>query len=118
MSYATDITLTCRDCSREFDFTAGEQDFYAQKGFTNQPTRCASCRQAYKASRSGDRDGYGSRDNNGSRSSYGSDRGQRELHAVRCSACGQTAQVPFVPRGDKPVYCSDCFRNQRSTSRW
>ena len=115
MSYA-DKTITCRDCGMDFVFTAGEQEFYAQKGFTNEPTRCASCRQARKAGGSG-RGGYGDRE------SYGSSRGSREMHTTTCASCGKEAQVPFVPRGDKPVYCSDCFQQQRqsfsrSSSRW
>ena len=128
MSYA-DKTITCRDCGIDFVFTTGEQEFYAQKGFTNEPTRCASCRQARKAGggRSG---GYGSRDSYSSgyddRGSYGSrgySSGEREMHSATCASCGKEAQVPFVPRGDKPVYCSDCFREQRqsysrSSSRW
>jgi hypothetical protein len=72
MSYA-DKTITCRDCGMEFVFTAGEQEFYAQKGFTNEPTRCPSCRQQRKAS-GGGRGNYGSRDGGYSRDSYG-DRG-------------------------------------------
>jgi CxxC-x17-CxxC domain-containing protein len=126
MSFA-DKTLTCRDCGSQFTFTVGEQEFYAQKGFDNEPTRCQNCRQSRKQSRSGG--GYSSRDSYGggysSRDSYGggysSDRGQREMHTTTCSSCGRDAQVPFVPRGDKPVYCSDCFQSQRparSNSRW
>jgi CxxC-x17-CxxC domain-containing protein len=104
----TDKTVTCRDCSTQFIFTTGEQEFYAQKGFTNEPTRCPSCRQANKANRNGgsSRGGQG----------YSSDRGNREMFSVRCSECGNEAQVPFQPRGDKPVYCSDCFRSQRQSS--
>jgi CxxC-x17-CxxC domain-containing protein len=124
MSYA-DKTITCRDCGMAFVFTSGEQEFYAQKGFTNEPTRCPSCRQARKAGggRSGgydDRESYGS--SYGQSSGYS--RGERELHSATCASCGREAQVPFVPRGDKPVYCSDCFRQQRqssysrSSSRW
>jgi CxxC-x17-CxxC domain-containing protein len=115
MSYA-DKTLACRDCGMEFVFTAGEQEFYAQKGFTNEPTRCPSCRQARKAGGrdSGGRDSYGG--------GYGGDRRgsgprmqsqSREMHSVACASCGREAQVPFIPRGDKPVYCDDCFRQQR-----
>src|SRR6478672_1541761 len=78
MSYA-DKTITCRDCGMDFVFTSGEQEFYAQKGFTNEPTRCASCRQARKAGgggRSGGRDsyssgGYDDRESYGSGSSRG-----------------------------------------------
>lgn len=107
MSYA-DKSLSCRDCGRDFVFTAGEQEFHAQKGFTNTPARCPDCRTARKASGS-----FG-----GSRNS-----GPREMHTAVCSSCGKEAQVPFVPRGDKPVFCSDCFQNQRSgssssSSRW
>jgi len=118
MSYA-DKTITCRDCGMDFVFTSGEQEFYAQKGFTNEPTRCSACRQARKAAggRSG---GYGERD---SYSSGGYSSGERQMHSATCASCGREAQVPFVPRGDKPVYCSDCFREQRqsysrSSSRW
>jgi CxxC-x17-CxxC domain-containing protein len=132
VSYA-DKTLTCRDCGTAFTFTAGEQEFYDQKGFTNQPTRCPDCRAARKASGGGRSSsgggGYGSRDSyGGGRDSYsgggssyggGSSRGQREMYTTTCSQCGKEAQVPFVPRGDKPVYCSDCFQSQRqSNSRW
>src|ERR1044071_1364954 len=63
MSYA-DKTIACRDCGMDFVFTAGEQEFYAQKGFTNEPTRCPSCRQARKSG-GGGRDSYG-----GGRDSY------------------------------------------------
>ena len=124
MSFA-DKTMTCRDCGEAFTFTSGEQEFYEQKGFTNEPTRCPSCRQARKQSRNSGGDSYGSRDSYGGGSSYGggysSDRGQREMHTTTCSSCGKEAQVPFVPRGDKPVYCSDCFQSQRparNNSRW
>jgi len=124
MSYA-DKTITCRDCGMEFIFTTGEQEFYAQKGFTNEPTRCPSCRQQRKAGggRSG---GYSSRDYD-DRDSYGSrggsSRGEREMHSATCASCGKEALVPFVPRGDKPVYCSDCFQQQRqsysrTSNRW
>jgi CxxC-x17-CxxC domain-containing protein len=125
MSYA-DKTITCRDCGTDFVFTAGEQEFYAQKGFTNEPSRCPSCRQQRKAS--GGRGGYSSRDSYGDRDSYSSSSrggyssgGQREMHVATCASCGGEARVPFVPRGDKPVYCADCFAQQRrgsSGGRW
>ncbi|MFO8144979.1 MAG: zinc-ribbon domain-containing protein [Candidatus Syntrophosphaera sp.] len=44
-----DKTMVCRDCSKEFLFTEGEQEFYKEKGFTNEPTRCPDCRKAKKA---------------------------------------------------------------------
>ena len=129
MSYA-DKTLTCRDCGTQFVFTAGEQEFYAQKGFTNEPTRCPSCRQQRKAGGGGRSGGRGSYSCGGydDRESYSSrdggySTGPREMHSATCALCGKEALVPFVPRGDKPVYCSDCFREQRqsssrSSSRW
>ena len=103
MSY-NDKSLSCRDCGKEFVFTAGEQEFHAEKGFTNVPSRCPDCRAARKNA-----GGFG-----GGRSS---DRGgPREMHSAICSECGKEAKVPFVPRGDKPVYCSECFQNQRDSS--
>ncbi|MBK9943362.1 MAG: zinc-ribbon domain containing protein [Kouleothrix sp.] len=115
MSYA-DKTITCRDCGMDFVFTSGEQEFYAQKGFTNEPTRCPSCRQARKAS-GGGRSSYGD-DSYGNRGG-GYSSGTREMHTTVCASCGKEAKVPFQPRGDKPVYCSDCFQQQRrSSARW
>ena len=114
-----DRTLTCSDCGSEFTFTAGEQQFYAEKGFTNEPRRCPACRQARKASSGGS---YSS-----SSSSYGSSsyapRAERTMYPAVCSSCGKDTMVPFQPRNDKPVYCSDCFQQQRSqrssySSRW
>ena len=122
MSYADKI-ITCRDCGMEFVFTSGEQEFYAQKGFTNEPTRCPACRQARKAGsnrgsygerQSYDSSGYDDRADYGSRGGYS--RVEREMHSATCASCGKEAQVPFVPRGDKPVYCSDCFSEMRGGS--
>lgn len=97
-----DKTLKCADCGNDFVFTAGEQDFYAQKGFTNAPTRCPSCRAARKAAR----EGGGSYSSGG----YG---GQRQMYPAVCAQCGKETEVPFQPRGDKPVYCSDCYKSQK-----
>ncbi|MHB8399648.1 MAG: CxxC-x17-CxxC domain-containing protein [Candidatus Limnocylindrales bacterium] len=119
-----DKTLTCADCSQQFVFTASEQDFYAQRGFT-EPRRCPSCRASRKASRgttTGGSSGYGgggySSGGGGGYSSGGGggggyDRGPREMFAATCSNCGREAQVPFRPTSGKPVYCSDCFRSMR-----
>jgi len=110
-----DKTLVCRDCGSEFVFTAGEQEFYAQKGFTNQPSRCPDCRRSAKAARNGG-GSYGN-----SYSGGGGSRPERTMHPAVCSACGKETMVPFVPSNDKPVYCSDCFqsrRQERSYSRW
>src|SRR5579859_6011807 len=103
---SADTTLTCRDCGQGFTFTSGEQDFYASRGFS-EPSRCPDCRAARKAQRDG---GEGSSYGGGGYSSAG--RGQREMFSATCSSCGQEAQVPFQPSGDKPVYCSTCFQQR------
>ena len=142
MSYA-DRVLTCRDCGQSFVFTAGEQEFHASKGFENDPSRCADCRASRKASRGGSGGGYG--DGGGYSSGGGGgysgggyssggggggysgggysggggggyDRSERTMYTATCSECGQEARVPFQPRGDRPVYCSDCFSRQRGGS--
>ena len=100
MAY-TDKTLTCSDCGQAFTFTAGEQEFHQSKGFTNEPRRCPNCRSARKADGGG---GYG-----GGGGGYGGG-GRREMFSATCASCGKEAQVPFQPRGDRPVYCSDCFQ--------
>ena len=106
MAYA-DKTMTCRECGQEFPFTSGEQEFFAQKGFTNEPSRCPSCRSARKAER-----GEGGGFSGGGGGGYG---GSREMFEATCSSCGGVARVPFQPSGDKPVYCSNCFQSQRSS---
>ena len=93
----TDRTLTCGDCATPFTFTAGEQEFHASKGFTNEPRRCPNCRGAR-------------RDTGGGGAGGGMGGGAREMFTVTCSSCGKDARVPFQPRGDRPVYCSDCFK--------
>ncbi|KLU65269.1 hypothetical protein DEAC_c28210 [Desulfosporosinus acididurans] len=94
-----DKTLVCRDCGQEFVFSASEQEFYAEKGFTNEPGRCPSCRAARKQQTRGNGGGYG--------------RQQREMFPAVCAECGKETMVPFQPSGDKPVYCRDCFQSQR-----
>jgi CxxC-x17-CxxC domain-containing protein len=95
-----DKALTCRDCGQEFAWTAGEQEFYAQRGLQNAPGRCPSCRSARRAG-------------GGGYSSGGYSSGPREMFTATCSNCGGEARVPFQPRGDKPVYCSSCFEQVR-----
>jgi CxxC-x17-CxxC domain-containing protein len=112
--YASDKTLTCQDCNQEFVFTASEQSFFAERQFT-EPRRCPSCRAARKAQR-GDSGGGSSYSGGGRSGGYSS--GPREMFSATCSSCGREAQVPFRPSGAKPVYCSDCFTNQRSSSRY
>ena len=132
-----DKTIVCADCGQEFTFTASEQAFYAEKGFTDAPKRCKPCRQARKAQRNagsygddsyggGGGSSYGGVGGGGSSygggggggSSYGGggggyDRPPRQLYDAVCADCGKTAQVPFQPTGSRPVYCNDCFRARR-----
>ena len=82
-----DKTLICKDCGKEFVFTAGEQEFYAEKGFQNEPQRCKECRTARKNAA----------------------KPARELFTAVCAKCGKEAKIPFEPKSDKPVYCSECF---------
>jgi CxxC-x17-CxxC domain-containing protein len=99
MSYE-DKTLTCSDCNASFTFSASEQEFFASKGFTNEPGRCPDCRAARKQQRGG---GYGG----------GGYRQQREMYPAVCASCGKSTQVPFEPRNGRPVYCSDCYSKTR-----
>ena len=110
-----DQTLTCTDCGAQFTFTQSEQEFYQSKGFST-PGRCPSCRAARKAARnSGGGSGYGSGSSYGSGGgSYG---GDRQMYPAVCAQCGKQTEVPFQPRGDRPVYCSDCFRSQGGGGR-
>ena len=104
MSYE-DKTLMCQDCGQPFTFSADDQAFHADKGFTNDPKRCSSCRRTRRDQRSDGGFGGG----------YG--QGPREMHPVVCAECGIDTTVPFLPRGDRPVYCSDCFSKQRTSVR-
>ena len=82
-----DKTLICKDCGNEFIFSAVEQEFYAEKGFVNEPQRCKECRFARKAAA----------------------KAPREMHDAICASCRAACKVPFQPKDDRPVYCSECF---------
>ncbi len=99
----TDETLSCVDCGRPFSFTAGQQEFFASKGFANKPSRCNDCRNARKSGEGG-RGG----DSGGNR---------REMFKATCSQCGGVAEVPFQPRTGKPIFCRDCFSAQQGNTR-
>lgn len=96
-----DRTLKCRDCGADFVFSASEQEFFAEKGFTNDPSRCQECRAARK---------------NQNRGGYSNDyrRQERQMYPAVCASCGKDTEVPFQPSGEKPVYCRDCFRQRSS----
>ena len=111
MTNFQDRTLTCRDCNQEFTFTTSEQEFFAQRGFTNDPSRCPECRATRKA-----RIGESGRSGSGySGGGYGGGQ-RREMFPAVCAQCGKDTQVPFQPRGDRPVYCSECYSAQRARS--
>ncbi len=104
----SDKTLTCVDCGGEFIFTVGEQEFFNSRGYVNEPKRCQNCRSSRRTSqRSGGGGGGG-----GGGGFLG---GAREMHPIVCAECGNEAMVPFLPRGDRPVYCSDCFSRMRGS---
>jgi CxxC-x17-CxxC domain-containing protein len=93
-------SLQCADCGKTFPFTVEEQEFFASKGYTNEPKRCPECRQTRRSERFG----------NGGNSRGG----PRQMFPAVCAQCGKETQVPFQPRGDKPVYCRDCYVKSRS----
>ena len=93
-----DKTLVCRDCGNEFIFSASEQQFFADKGFQNEPGRCKACRDKRRAANGGF---------------------SRPMYDVICDRCGQPTQVPFQPTGSSPVYCKACLQIVRSeNNRW
>lgn len=117
-----DKQLTCVECGASFTFTGAEQERHAQLGFTNEPKRCAPCRAAKKAAGGGAGGGGGGRGGGGGGGGFGGPRGggggggaggPREMHPAVCAQCGKPTQVPFKPRGDRPVYCSDCYSQRR-----
>ena len=107
MSYE-DKQITCSDCGTTFTFSAEEQEQFASRGYTNEPKRCSTCRAAKKQSASGS-SSYGNR-------GYGST--PRQMFPVKCATCGKDTEVPFDPRGDRPVYCSDCYRKTNPARRY
>ena len=118
----TDQILYCRDCNQEFTFTTGEQEFYASRGLTNAPSRCPECRAARKQSGGGSYSGGGRSSGGGAprgASSGGGfrDREARPMYTAICASCGREASVPFQPREDRPVYCSDCYQPQPRNSQ-
>lgn len=86
-----DKTLVCKECGGEFVFTAGEQEFYATRGFQNEPQRCKPCRDARKNAA----------------------KAPREMYKAVCANCGNEAVVPFQPSTDRPVYCSECYASMK-----
>ncbi|MGC9224824.1 MAG: CxxC-x17-CxxC domain-containing protein [Terracidiphilus sp.] len=96
-----DLQLTCSDCGREFTFSSEDQAFFQQRGYST-PKRCKACRQAKNSNQPGGGEHYPRNDAQGT--------------TVTCSACGKQTTVPFEPRGDRPVYCQECFRSRKKDS--
>ena len=90
----SDKTLICVECGSEFTFAVSEQEFFASRGFTNEPKRCLNCR-------------YTRRNQRREESS------PREMYPVTCAECGIETTVPFEPKGTRPVYCHECFLKQK-----
>lgn len=106
-----DKTMTCIDCQAEFVHSADDQQRYSERGFTNEPKRCPTCRERRKTS--GDAGGGGGRSHGGrGGGGYGGGGGggSREMYDITCAGCGKPTQVPFKPTGSRPVYCRDCFQ--------
>lgn len=99
-----DKSLVCRECGATFIFTQGEQEFYASHGLTNQPSRCPTCRAARKAQQTG---------GVAPAAPVRPPQEARIMYPATCARCGAQTQVPFQPRGDRPVYCSSCFQAER-----
>ncbi len=87
----TDRVLTCSDCGAEFVFTAGEQLFFHDKQFRNEPRHCKQCKA--KRVRGGSR--------------------VRPETRTNCSQCGAATTVPFKPTQGRPVLCRSCFQQQK-----
>ena len=92
-------SIQCADCGVTFTFSAEDQEFFQSKGYTNLPKRCPECRRARKTDRNSSSNGFSN--------NYGA---PRQMYPATCAECGKSTEVPFQPRGDKPVYCSDCYR--------
>ncbi|MHB1042397.1 MAG: zinc-ribbon domain containing protein [Eubacteriales bacterium] len=103
-----DRVLSCKDCGREFVFSVREQEFYAEKGFENDPLRCPECRAARKSRRN--EGGYGG----GGYNQFGrAPRAPRQMYEATCAECGNLTEVPFKPKEDRPVYCDNCFKQRK-----
>ena len=112
MAYV-DKEIACKDCGNGFVFTAGEQEFYAAKGLQNEPARCPRCRTARRTARAQEpEEGYV---RYGVFASFGG-KTPRQMHPAACAECGIMTEVPFIPRGDRPVYCSSCYNKVRAAA--
>ncbi len=102
----TEKQIQCADCGATFAFTVEEQEFFASKGYTNEPKRCPACREARRSQRNDFGGGGG-----------GGYRPMRQMYPAVCAECGKECQVPFEPRDGRPVYCSDCYSKHKPDTR-
>jgi CxxC-x17-CxxC domain-containing protein len=130
MDYS-DKTISCIDCQAEFIHSATDQQRYAERGFTNEPKRCPTCRAKRKTQGGGSGGGGGGgRGYGGGGGGYGGggggyggggggygggggSRAPKQFFPATCAECGKETEVPFKPSGDRPVYCRDCFKSRR-----
>lgn len=96
-----DKTLECVECEQQFVFSVDDQQYHAERGYTD-PKRCPECRRARRSQLG----------------SGGGSRADRQMYPAVCAQCGRDTEVPFEPRGDRPVYCNECFAQQRSSSAY
>ena len=96
-----DKMLKCVDCGTEFLFTAGEQLFFHDKQFKNEPKRCKTCK-AKRLSLVG--------------APPAGNRFPRVETRTTCSQCGKETTVPFRPTQGRPVLCRECFQEKRTAA--
>ncbi len=96
-----DKVLKCIDCGMEFVFTAGEQSFFYDKQFKNEPKRCKGCKNKRVAVL-----GSGSQPHTFSKTET----------RTNCSQCGKETTVPFRPTQGRPVLCRECFQQARGVA--
>ena len=96
----TDRELSCVECNESFTFSSEDQSYHAEKGYENDPKRCRTCRAVRRSNR-----------NSMGGGGFGNRR-PREMHTIECADCNKESTVPFRPRGDRPVYCSDCYESR------
>ena len=114
MDYS-DKTISCVDCGADFVHSATDQQRYAERGFTNEPKRCPTCREKRKATGGGGSGGGGggrSRSGGGG-GGYSDSRGPKQMFRATCAECGKETEVPFKPTEGRPVYCRDCFQGHK-----
>jgi CxxC-x17-CxxC domain-containing protein len=107
----------CADCGDPFLYTAAEQRFRSEHGMPA-PARCPRCRSERRAERNADLldpRGFNGAEPPRDRRRRGRDGGDGSSgrYPAVCADCGKSTMVPFIPRGDRPVYCRSCFNARR-----